>query len=40
MLHYINVPAFDVELLNDALFNVSQFNVPLFDLAVLNVALF
>ena len=42
MSHYINVPLFDVELLNDALFIVAVFNVSLLDLALFNhnVALF
>ena len=42
MSHYINVPLFGVELLNDALFIVALFNVSLLDLALFdhNVALF
>ena len=39
-LHYINVPKFDAELLNDALFKAALFNVSVFDLVLLNVALF
>ena len=40
MLHYVNVPLFDIQFLHDAPFNFLLFNVPLFYLTMLNIALF
>ena len=40
MLQYISVPLFDVEVLEDKLFNVALFNILPLDFALFNVALF
>ena len=40
MLHYINVPLFAVEFIDDAPSSVALCNVSLSDLALLNVVLF